>query len=52
MRDQAGPERAERRVPDSELSTRLFHDCRERRVVHVADSRKQVVLDLKVQAAD
>src|SRR5262249_19585265 len=51
VRDQTGPERLKRRVSDPKLSTGLLHEWRERRVVHVADSRKQVMFDLKVQAA-
>src|SRR5438445_2333298 len=39
-------------VGHAEVSTRLLHDLRDRRVVDVADLRKQVVLDLEVQAAE
>ena len=40
------------RVLDPEVSTCLFHQPRERRVIDVADPWEQVVFDLKVQAAE
>ena len=37
-------------IRDTELRRRLFHDSGQRRVMQVADLRKQVVFNLKVQS--
>src|SRR5258705_11139116 len=52
MGGHAVPERPVLGVYDAKVSTRLFHQSRNRRVVDVADPRKQVVLDLEVQTAE
>src|SRR4029453_6427907 len=52
MGNHAFPERSVLGVCDLKVSTGLFHQLRDRRVVDVADPRKQMVLDLEVQAAE
>jgi len=39
-------------VADPELGAGLLHDIRDARIVNVADTRKQVVLDLEVETTD
>ena len=52
VRRDTGPERRVLRIRYPELPTGRFHQRGDRRVVDVADLREQVVLDLKVEAAE
>src|SRR3989454_11651748 len=52
MRRETSPERPVLRVLDPELSTGLFHEFRDRRVIDMAQPGEEVVLDLEIQAAD